>query len=134
VFIGVYGVKLSKSTSRIGKFLVASLNSTLYQWIFLTKNPSLRIGGGFFSLNSPQLLCLPYKPPSDDILEKVNKAHDEIVALKERDPGADITRLEREIDHLIFSLYELTGDEVDLVNASLSSPKKVNDRDEDCDE
>jgi hypothetical protein len=134
VFIGVYGIKLGRSTSRIGKFLVASLNSTLYQWIFLTKNPSLRIGGGFFSLNSPQLLSLPYKPPSDDILEKVNRAHDEIVTLKARDSTAEVTRLEREIDHLIFSLYELTGDEVDLVNASLSSPKKANDRDEDCDE
>ena len=134
VFIGVYGIKLSKATSRIGKFLVASLNSMLYQWIFLTKNPSLRIGGGFFSLNSPQLLSLPYKPPPDDVLERVNKAHDKIVALKGGDAGADITRLESEIDHLIFSLYELTGDEVDLVTASLASPKKVNHRDEDCDE
>jgi hypothetical protein len=106
----------------------------LYQWIFLTKNPSLRIGGGFFSLNSPQLLSLPFKPPSDDILERVNKTHDKIAALKGEDPGADTTRFESEIDQLMFSLYELTSDEVDLVTASLASPKKVNHREEDSDE
>ena len=50
VFIGVYGIKLTSLTSQIGKYLVVLLNSTLYQWIFLTKNPSLKIGGASFRL------------------------------------------------------------------------------------
>lgn len=115
VFIGVYGIKLTPSTKRIAKFLVAALNSTLYQWVFLTKNPSLKIGGGFFSINAPQLLALPFRQPSEKLLNSVNCVFDEIVEAKRGDSKADVTELEQKVDRLVYDLYGLTPAEIELV-------------------
>lgn len=129
VFIGVYGIKLTKSTSQIGKYLVVLLNSTLYQWIFLTKNPSLKIGGGFFSLNSPQLLSLPFREPSTEILKAVNSLYDKLVSSKEGNAKADISGLQDQADQLVFALYGLTPTEADLVKNSIGS-RDVKDQEE----
>jgi hypothetical protein len=118
VFIGVYGIKLTQATTRIAKYLVAALNSTLCQWVFLTKNPSLKIGGGFFSINAPQLLSLPFREPSDATLNLVNRVFDQILAAKKRDPVADTSALEREIDERVYALYGLTPEEIKLVEDS----------------
>jgi len=115
VFIGVYGIKLTQSTRRIAKYLVAALNSALCQWVFLTKNPSLKIGGGFFSINAPQLLSLPFREPSNATLNLVNRIFDQIVAAKRRDSDADTTALEHEIDQQVYALYGLTEDEIKIV-------------------
>jgi adenine-specific DNA-methyltransferase len=40
---------------------------------------------------------------------------DRILAAKERDPKADTTALEREIDRLVYELYGLTEDEIKIV-------------------
>lgn len=38
-----------------------------------------------------------------------------ILVAKQRDPGADTTEWEREIDQLVYQLYDLTPEEVKLV-------------------
>ena len=127
VFIGIYGIKLTDSTTRIAKFLVAALNSALYQWVFLKKNPSLKIGGNFFSINAPQLLALPFKEPSENTFNLVNRAFDQILAAKKSNPETDTTDLEREIDQLVYKLYDLTPEEIALVEKSARAkliPKK----------
>ena len=43
---------------------------------------------------------------------------DRILAAKERDPKADTTAWEREIDRLVYELYGLTEDEIKLVEES----------------
>jgi hypothetical protein len=35
--------------------------------------------------------------------------------IKKREPDADTTELEREIDHLVYDLYGLTNDEIAIV-------------------
>ena len=40
---------------------------------------------------------------------------DRILAAKERDPKADTTAWEQEIDRLVYELYGLTEDEIKLV-------------------
>lgn len=37
---------------------------------------------------------------------------------KQRDPGADMRALEREIDQLIYKLYDLTPEEIAIVEGS----------------
>ena len=43
-----------------------------------------------------------------------------ILAAKERDAGADVSALEREIDELVYALYGLTTDEIKLVEESVA--------------
>jgi adenine-specific DNA-methyltransferase len=43
---------------------------------------------------------------------------DRILAAKKRDPKADTTALEREIDQLVYQLYDPTPEEIAIVEAS----------------
>jgi type II restriction/modification system DNA methylase subunit YeeA len=40
---------------------------------------------------------------------------DKILTLKKANPQADTSRLEREIDRLVYQLYELTDEEIAIV-------------------
>lgn len=40
---------------------------------------------------------------------------DRILSAKKRDADADTTALEQEMDHLVYKLYDLTPDEIKLV-------------------
>ena len=64
VFIGVYAIKIDKDLQPYYKYILALLNSNLFQWLFKAQNPSIRIGGGYFSINAPHILRLPYKEPN----------------------------------------------------------------------
>ena len=46
------------------------------------------------------------------------KVVDRIIATKRRDPEADTSELEREIDHLMYALYELTPEEIQIVEGA----------------
>ena len=41
-----------------------------------------------------------------------------ILAAKQRDAGADVSALEREIDELVYALYGLTPEEIQLVEGA----------------
>ncbi|MDP2898131.1 MAG: hypothetical protein Q8Q12_16470 [bacterium] len=41
-----------------------------------------------------------------------------ILTTRQRDPGGDTTALEREIDHLVYGLYDLTTEEIAVVEES----------------
>ena len=43
---------------------------------------------------------------------------DQIIDSKRHDPEADTTALEREIDHLVYQLYDLTPEEIAVVEES----------------
>jgi len=43
---------------------------------------------------------------------------DRSLAAKRDGPGGDVSRLEREIDRLVYALYDLTAEEIKIVEAS----------------
>jgi hypothetical protein len=47
---------------------------------------------------------------------------DRILAPKQRDAGADVSALEREIDELVYALYGLTPEEIELVEGRPNQP------------
>jgi hypothetical protein len=52
---------------------------------------------------------------------------DSILAVKKKDPVADTSKLEDEIDALVYDLYNLTPEEIAIVEGS---SKKQNDKEE----
>jgi hypothetical protein len=48
----------------------------------------------------------------------VERLVDRILAAKQRDPAADTSEWEREVDQLVYSLYGLTSDEITLIENS----------------
>ena len=122
VFIGIYGIKIYGAIKKSHKYLLSLLNSNLYQWIFSIQNSSIKIAGNFFSINSPQILRLPYKNISPEEQKSFNDLVDKIHAITKEDDylvnsekQSKVHDYERQIDEMVYKLYNLTPEEIKIV-------------------
>ncbi|OGY64616.1 MAG: hypothetical protein A3B92_00590 [Candidatus Harrisonbacteria bacterium RIFCSPHIGHO2_02_FULL_42_16] len=127
VFIGVYAIKIYAKIADDYKYLLALLNSKLYQWIFSVQNPSIKIGGEFFSINAPHILRLPFKQIASGQRVDFNKLVDKILHLTKDDDylensakQAKVRDYEKQIDQLVYNLYALTPKEIKIVESEIS--------------
>ena len=60
----------------------------------------------------------PSPAASPEKQKPVERLVDHILAAKQRDAGADVSALEREIDQLVSALYGLTPEEIQLVEGA----------------
>jgi len=56
----------------------------------------------------------PITPQNKSIAKKIEDLVDEILKAKEKNPEADTSELEQEIDRLVYKLYKLTPEEIDI--------------------
>ncbi|GAA8481920.1 class I SAM-dependent DNA methyltransferase [Helicobacter pylori] len=97
------------------KFLVGLLNSLLIR--FWLKHRG-KVQGNNYQIDKEPLMNIPLikitksnKPTADKIIALVDK----ILALKEKDPKANTLDLEKEIDALVYQLYNLTDEEIKII-------------------
>ncbi len=93
------------------KFLVGLLNSRLLDWLFRKTSTNNHV-----NLYELETLPIPQitksnQPTADKIIALVDK----ILALKEKDPKANTQQLEKEIDALVYQLYNLTDEEIKII-------------------
>jgi adenine-specific DNA-methyltransferase len=96
------------------KYVLGLLNSKLYYFWLYHKG---KRKGEMLELFYTPLTEIPIKCPSPIDQQPLIKAVDRIILAKQRDPGADIGKLEEEIDRLIYELYGLTEEEIAIVEA-----------------
>ncbi|MDB0615836.1 TaqI-like C-terminal specificity domain-containing protein [Tenacibaculum dicentrarchi] len=98
------------------KYLLAILNSSLLQHIYKHKFKSTKTV--FSEIQAKSVGLLPVKEISEKeqepFIEKVNQ----ILSLKKENPESDTSVLEKEIDEMVYKLYDLTADEVAIVEGS----------------
>jgi hypothetical protein len=58
---------------------------------------------------------LPIKEPTEDQENEIEKLVDEILIIKNNNPLSDTSDMENEIDQLVYQLYELTEEEIGIV-------------------
>ncbi len=93
------------------KFLVGLLNSRLLDWLFRKTSTNNHV-----NLYELETLPIPQitksnQPTADKIIALVDK----ILVLKEKDPKANTQKLEKEIDALVYQLYNLTDEEIKII-------------------
>ncbi|GAA7309829.1 class I SAM-dependent DNA methyltransferase [Helicobacter pylori] len=93
------------------KFLVGLLNSRLLDWLFRKTSTNNHV-----NLYELETLPIPQitksnQPTADKIIALVDK----ILAVKEKDPKANTQELEKEIDALVYQLYNLTDEEIKII-------------------
>jgi len=121
VTTGGFGLRLCNSELDV-KYLTGLLNSHLLDWFL--KKVSTTFHGGYFAANKQFLVQLPIRPIK--FSDKAERAqHDAIVSLVERilaakkkNPAADTSALEREMDQQVYALYGLTPEEIQIVEES----------------
>jgi len=58
------------------------------------------------------MVMFPITPQNQHIADQIVQLVDQILSIKNQDPDADTSHLEREIDKLVYELYGLTEEEI----------------------
>jgi len=100
-------------TNRLNqKFLTGLLNSKLIEFWLKHKG---KMQGNNYQIDKAPLLELPLINPTVEIQNKMSILVSEIIKTKKQNPSADTTDLENQIDQLVYQLYELTEEEIKII-------------------
>jgi adenine-specific DNA-methyltransferase len=104
-----------KNTGIALKYILALLNSKLYFfWLYLRGKRK----GEMLELYQKPLSEIPIKCISASEQKPFIGLVDKILTGRKSDPEADTTKLEREIDRLVYELYGLTEEEIAIVEGT----------------
>jgi hypothetical protein len=98
------------------KYLLAVLNSKVCDFYFFQKTAI--IAGGRKRYTKQYVEQNPIPIISEDEQKPFIDLVDEILELKKQDPSADTSDLENQIDQLVYQLYELTEEEIKIVEGN----------------
>jgi Eco57I restriction-modification methylase/TaqI-like C-terminal specificity domain len=110
------------------EFLVGVLNSSLITFIYVQLFAALKMSGGYFQFQAPQLRLLPI-PPIDNprqlaierLVATTSGLHRELLDSNTPHEREKIERqiwaVERQIDQIVFELYEMTAEEITVVES-----------------
>ncbi len=95
------------------KFLTALLNSQLIAFWLRYKG---KMQGHQFQVDKEPLLVIPIIKPEAE--QPFITLVDQILAAKRKYPDADTSSLEKQINALVYKLYGLTKDEIEIIEDS----------------
>ncbi len=119
----VYFITEAQANKSRLKTLLALLNSKLFfQWLYHKGKRK----GELLELYQQPLAAVPLPHISPSLTHSLVRRVDCIIAALHRDPTTDVRALEREIDTLVYQLYDLTPQEIRGVEAARTqSPSRV---------
>ncbi len=98
------------------KFLLAILNSKVSEWYFNLIGTTTGMGTNRWKKYKIEML--PIKVPTEEQEKETEIIVDLILKIKKQNPKADTTALESQIDQLVYQLYDLTEEEIEIVENS----------------
>ncbi|WP_367701444.1 type IIG restriction enzyme/methyltransferase [Helicobacter pylori] len=98
-------------------YICGLLNTTLYKWLTIQMTNLITIGKyAYGSKDKIERLPIPQiTPKNQELADKITDGAKQILALKEKDPKANTQQLEKEIDALVYQLYNLTDEEIKII-------------------
>jgi adenine-specific DNA-methyltransferase len=100
-------------------FLLGVLNSRLIDFYFRLITQTSGMGVTRWFNVYVEKFPIPTVPPQKQ--KAVERLVDRILAAKQRDPEADTSALEQQIDQLVYALYSLTPEEIKVVEGSANA-------------
>ncbi len=100
------------------KLLTALLNSKLVTFYFKNFCGGCILGKSGYQYNKHALEKIPIPKITEknqELADKITDGTKQILALKEKDPKANTQKLEKEIDALVYQLYNLTDEEIKII-------------------
>ncbi|WP_171930949.1 type IIG restriction enzyme/methyltransferase [Helicobacter pylori] len=118
--LGVYGGKVNiLHDFRIDRFLILGiLNSKLMTYFYKKKFFPTHMQGGAFGFDTLSVETLPIPQitkSNQPTADKITDGAKQILKAKEKDPKANTQKLEKEIDALVYQLYNLTDEEIKTI-------------------
>ena len=113
---------LKKSAVPQLKFLIGLLNSTVVNFYYRQISQE---GGRVLAQVKPQRIrCLPIPAASPEQQKPLERLVDRILVAKQHDAKADTSALERELDDLVYALYGLAPEEIQLVEGATANKRQ----------
>ncbi|GAA9419415.1 class I SAM-dependent DNA methyltransferase [Helicobacter pylori] len=100
------------------RYLLGMLHSKLITFAFKTFYAGGGLGESGYRYKKAFIERLPIPkitPENQELARKITDGAKQILALKEKDPKANTQRLEKEIDALVYQLYNLTDEEIKII-------------------
>ncbi len=100
------------------KLLTALLNSKLITFYFKNFCGGCILGKSGYQYNKHALEKIPIPkitPQNQELADKITDGAEQILQTKEKDPKANTQKLEKEIDALVYQLYNLTDEEIKII-------------------
>ncbi|EJB57720.1 type IIG restriction enzyme/methyltransferase [Helicobacter pylori] len=118
--LGVYGGKVNILYDfRIDRFLILGvLNSKLMTYFYKKKFFPTHMQGGAFGFDTLSVETLPIPQITEknqELAQKITDYAERILKSKAKDPKANTQELEKEIDALVYQLYNLTDEEIKTI-------------------
>jgi adenine-specific DNA-methyltransferase len=104
-------------------YLLGILNSK-YAFYFLI-NICSAMRGGYLMLSKQHVENLPIATPDEETKASITRLVEQILQIKQDDVAADTSGLEAEIDLLVYRLYNLTYEEVLLIEPDFTLSKEA---------
>ena len=115
--VGVYAIYDFAELNPL--LILGILNSKFMNYVFVNKFKDKHLAGGYLGINKNNLETLPIFDPNakneriaDKIINLVGKV------LESKKQGKDTSELESKIDDLVYHLYELTKDEIKIIESN----------------
>ncbi|GHP25561.1 type IIG restriction enzyme/methyltransferase [Helicobacter pylori] len=99
-------------------YLLGMLHSKLITFAFKTFYAGGGLGESGYRYKKAFIERLPIPkitPQNQELADKITDGAKQILALKEKDPKANTQELEKEIDALVYQLYNLTDEEIKII-------------------
>ncbi|NGZ10647.1 MAG: hypothetical protein CV088_14890 [Nitrospira sp. LK70] len=96
------------------EYVLGVLNSRLVSWWFVNKFGKLQ-RETFPQFKVNELADFPLPKNGEKHRDQIAKLVERILAAKQRDAQADVSALEREIDQIVYKLYNLTPEEIKII-------------------
>ena len=93
------------------KFVLGILNSKFIDFIFRHVNSNTHVSAG-------ELNALPLPDSEDSVQDSIINFVNQILDAKRADSDADVSELEKKIDQIVYLLYDLTPEEIAIVEAA----------------
>ncbi|PPJ63492.1 DUF7149 domain-containing protein [Cuspidothrix issatschenkoi] len=114
--VRVNGIKPINENEVNIKYLLGILNSKLANFYFkLIGKPK---DNGFFEANKQFISPIPIRIADEEYQKNIESLVNQILNAKKSDPNADTTALETEIDQMVYQLYNLTAEEIEIIESS----------------
>ncbi|WP_337871664.1 TaqI-like C-terminal specificity domain-containing protein, partial [Ignavibacterium sp.] len=107
------------STDMPLKYLLALMNSKLMEFYF--NFIGIMTAGGAYTLKYDTVVEFPIKIISEINQKPFINLVDEILAIKKQNPDIDTQHLEDQIDIMVYKLYNLTYEEVEIIDSQIAS-------------
>jgi hypothetical protein len=102
------------------KVLCAILNSKLLSFWYRVSFNSLSMSGGYLNINRVDEVPIPRSSEiNKETKKKLACLVDKILQQKKQNPNADTKDLETQIDQLVYKLYDLTEEEIEIVEKNV---------------